>query len=403
MTAEIVAVGTELLLGEIVDTNSAALGRSLASFGVACYRRQVVGDNVTRIAEAVALALSRADIVFTIGGLGPTQDDVTREGIASALGETLVLDEDLARDIESKLRARGVKLLESHMRQAMRPQCGAGVANPNGTAPGLICRSGGKTVVAMPGPRLEFVPMLNGPVDDWLGSLGLIPLLTRTIKIVGLGESAVEETVGELMRSSDPSVAPYAKMGEVHLRIASCKANAIERVEHEIVARLRGHVYGYDLDTLESVVLERLRKHGETLAVAESCTGGGLGARITSVPGASDVFLGGVLSYSNALKVSLLGVSTETIGKEGAVSEKCACEMAQGVCAKTGATWGVSVTGIAGPGGGTEEKPVGLVFIGLCGPSGTSVARHQFFGTREAVRDRSVQSALYAMWSAVHN
>lgn len=401
MTAEIVAVGTELLLGEIVDTNSTELGRALASHGVSCYRRQVVGDNVPRIVEALQLALARSDIVFTIGGLGPTMDDVTREGIALALDEDLILDEDLEREITAKLESRRVAALTSHARQALRPSCATPIANPNGTAPGLFCLKDQKAVVAMPGPRLEFAPMLHGPVGEWLRSLGQRPLLTRTIKVIEIGESAVEDRLRDLMQGSDPSLAPYAKTGEVHLRIASGDHEAIDRLAIEIVARLGDNVYGVNDDSLESVVLDDLRRRVETVAVAESCTGGGLGARLTSVPGSSDVFLGGVVSYSNALKISMLGVSQETVEKHGAVSEECAREMAEGVRDKTGADWGVSVTGIAGPDGGSDEKPIGLVFIGLAGPHGTTVSRNLFQGTRESVRDRSTQAALILLWQTL--
>lgn len=399
MTAEIIAVGTEILLGEIVDTNSAELARVLTSCGVFCYHRQVVGDNVARISTSVSLALSRSDIVFLIGGLGPTLDDVTREGIALAVGEDLIFDAGLNAEISSKLLSRGVRVVDSQSRQAMRLSDSVALSNPNGTAPGLLWSRGGKTVIAMPGPQLEFVPMLHEPVSSFLIRLGLARLLTRTIKIVGLGESLIEEKIGELMQSSDPSVAPYAKTGEVHLRIASHDSVVMATVEREIVSRLDVHIYGYDDDTIETVVLDRLRKRGETLAVAESCTGGGLGARLTSIAGSSDVFLGGVITYSNQLKMTLLGVSSVTLEKHGAVSEECAREMALGAREKTGATWGVSVTGIAGPGRGSEEKPVGLVFIGVAGPTGTTVSRYVFLGNREAVRERSVQATLTKLWN----
>jgi nicotinamide-nucleotide amidase len=400
MTAETVAVGTELLLGDIVDTNSAELGKVLAEFGVIHLHRQTVGDNWKRLAEAVKLALSRSDIVFTIGGLGPTQDDVTRDGIAAAMRDQLVHDTVLESQIRAKLEARRIPWVESQARQAMRPASATAIDNPNGTAPGLICKKDGKVVISMPGPRGEFVPMLYGPVADFLRSVSDGVIYSRTIKIVGMGESIVEHKLRDLMDSEDPTVAPYAKTGEVHLRVTSRGASvrdAEERVSpvaNEIVARLGGVVYGFDDETLESSILALLRKRGETLAVAESCTGGGLGERLTSVPGSSDVFLGGVISYSNALKVALLGVSQATLDDQGAVSEECARQMAEGVRAKTGATWAVAITGIAGPDGGSEDKPVGLVYSTVAGPDGTTTDRNVFPGTRETVRERAQKWSL---------
>lgn len=400
MTAETVAVGTELLLGDVTDTNSAELGKVLAEFGVFHLHRQTVGDNWKRLAEAVKLALSRSDIVFTIGGLGPTQDDVTRDGIASALRDQLVHDPVLESEIRAKLESRRVPWAESQARQAMRPASATAIDNPNGTAPGLICRKDGKVVIAMPGPRGEFVPMLLGPVSDYLRSVSDGVIHSRTVKIVGMGESIVEHKLRDLMDSDDPTVAPYAKTGEVHLRVTS-RASTREEAEHrvapivqEIESRLGVVVYGYDADTIESSILASLRQRGETLAVAESCTGGGLGERITSVPGSSDVFLGGVISYSNALKAVLLGVSQQTLDKHGAVSEECAREMAEGVRNKTGATWAIAITGIAGPDGGSEDKPVGLVYTAVAGPDETTVDRNIFPGTRETVRERAAKWSL---------
>jgi nicotinamide-nucleotide amidase len=282
----------------------------------------------------------------------------------------------------------------------MRPPGSEVLPNPNGTAPGLVCRAGGKTVVAMPGPRSEFVPMLEGPVSQMLGSLGQGAIRTRTVRIVGMGESLVEERVHDLTLGTDPTVSPYAKPGEVHLRVRAHAASLAEAakktdpVVDEIVSRLGPVVYGLDDESLESCVLSLLRSQGAKLAVAESCTGGGLGERLTSVAGASDVFLGGVVAYSNALKESLLGVPREVLDGPGAVSEECARAMAEGAVRASGADWGVSVTGIAGPDGGSAEKPVGLVYIGVCGAGATRVERNVFPGVRDAVRERSGTWAL---------
>lgn len=405
MNAETVAVGTEILLGQIVDTNSAELGKTLAKFGVFHTHRQTVGDNVSRLVDALRLALSRSDIVFTIGGLGPTQDDITRDGIVEALDDERIYDKSIESNIRSMLQARGVQLVPSMKNQAFRPSCATLINNPNGTAPGLLCKSGGKTLIAMPGPRSEFVPMLEGPVTEFLQSISDSVIHSRVLRVAGMGESMIEREISDLMQGANPTVAPYAKVGEVHLRISARAANVaeaeelIDPVEESIRAVLGDAVFAVDERSLQDIVVSMLLERKETLGVAESCTGGGLGAKITSVAGASNVFLGGVITYSNDMKTALLGVSTMTLESHGAVSEQSALEMAQGVREKTGADWGVSITGIAGPGGGSEEKPVGLVFIGVSNSKETTVSKKIFPGQRDAVRARSIQQALIDLHS----
>ncbi|MCH7905033.1 MAG: competence/damage-inducible protein A [Armatimonadetes bacterium] len=403
MNAEIVVVGTEILLGQIVDTNSAELGKVLAKFGVFHTHRQTVGDNLGRLADALRLALSRSDIVFTIGGLGPTQDDLTRDGIVEALGDKLVYDDSIEQGIRERLSARGVQFVPSMRNQAYRPSSATVLDNPNGTAPGLLCRVDGKTLIAMPGPRAEFMPMLEGPVSEFLRSVSEGVIHSRVLRVAGMGESMIESKIFELMKMDNPTVAPYAKVGEVHLRVSARAATVEEAeamiapVEEEIRNRLGDAVFSVDERPLQEVVLAMLRERGETLAVAESCTGGGLGAQITSVAGSSAAFLGGVISYSNETKSEMLGVSAETLETHGAVSSQAACEMAEGVRERTGADWGVSITGIAGPGGGSEEKPVGLVYIGVAEAGGTTVEKNVFPGQRDAIRARTIQQALVAL------
>lgn len=400
-TAEIVSVGTELLLGQIVDSDAAELGRVLAACGVDHRCRQTVGDNLPRLVDALRTALARADIVFTIGGLGPTQDDLTREGIAEALGRPLVVDEEIVGRLRARFEERGWPWVEAQTRQAMKPEGAHIIDNPNGTAPGLACRVDGKTVIAMPGPPAEFIPMLQGPVQKLLRAMAPVGVIhSRTLRVVGLGESLVEDRLRDLLESHTPSVATYAKPGEVHVRLTA-KADSVEEAEaviapvrHEILERLGTLVYGEDDQTLEQAVVERLRALGHTVSLAESCTGGGLGARITSVPGSSEVFLGGVVAYTNRVKQNLLGVDAETLIDHGAVSAECAREMALGVLARLGSTWSLSITGIAGPGGGSAEKPVGLVYIGLAGQGGVEAVEHRFAGSREIIRQRSGQAAL---------
>jgi len=410
MRAEIVSVGTELLLGQIADTNAQHLGQLLPQLGIEHTNRQTVGDNLGRLEEALRLALSRADVVFTIGGLGPTEDDLTREGIARALDDELVRDPSIEATLKEIFERRQANWVDSQLRQADRPSCARPIPNPNGTAPGLICEKGGKVVIALPGPKGEFVPMAEGPVRDYLAKLATGGVIaSRLLRVCGIGEAALEQSIRHLLTSTNPTVAPYAKVGEVHLRLTASAPTReealrlIEPVELEIRSIVGQAAYGIDDQTLESVVIDLLRSKGLTLAVAESCTGGGLGARITSVPGSSDVFVGGFLTYSNETKMRLLGVSPELFeeGGPGAVSEDCASEMAVGAALALGADCAVSITGIAGPGGGSDEKPVGTVYIGVARTGWVSSERYLFRGDRAAIRERSVQWALICLREAL--
>ncbi|MBX7132856.1 MAG: competence/damage-inducible protein A [Fimbriimonadaceae bacterium] len=401
VNAEIVSVGTELLLGQTVDTNANALALLLAEIGIGCRNRQTVGDNLGRLTEALKTALDRADVVITIGGLGPTQDDLTRDGIAAALGEAMVVDEGVAERLRRLFAQRNLPWVESQIRQAMRPPSGSPIDNPNGTAPGLFCRKNGKTVIAMPGPPAEFVPMLQGPVREALLDLGGGGVIhSRTLRISGMGESIVEDRLRDLMDADSPTVAPYAKTAEVHIRVTARAENIdrantlIEPVLKEIRSRLGRVIYGADETTLEEAVLSLLRTEGATLAVAESCTGGLLGGRLTSVAGSSDVFMGGAITYTNEMKVLLLGVESDTLERHGAVSPETAGEMARGAKERFGSDYAISITGIAGPGGGTDEKPVGLVYIGVAGPQEVRIIERRFRGLRQSIRTRSTQAAL---------
>ncbi len=405
MIAEIVSVGTELLLGQITDSNAQRLGVLFAECGIDHYHRQTVGDNLTRLTEALNLALSRSSIVITIGGLGPTEDDLTRDGIAAALEDELVVDDGVAKLLKEIFRRRGLPWTETQLRQAMRPRCGEPIANPNGTAPGLICRKDGKVVVALPGPPQELIPMIEGPVRTLLLELGGGGMLvSRTARICGLGEAFVEERIRDLIHASDPTVAPYAKPTELHLRITTRARSQpegesrIQGVIDELTKRLGAYLYGFDATTLEMALVEGLALRKETVATAESCTGGLIAGRITSAPGSSDIFPGGIVSYANEVKSRDLGVQEATLAAHGAVSRETAAEMAVGARSHFGTTYGLSVTGIAGPGGGSDEKPVGLVYIGLATATGVEVQRHQFRGTRTIIRERSAQAALNWLW-----
>jgi nicotinamide-nucleotide amidase len=401
MTAEVVSVGTELLMGQTLDTHSSTLGRLLAEHGIACHRRTTVDDNLSRIEGVLREALERCDLVLTVGGLGPTADDLTRDAIAAALGEPLEPVPHIEMRLREYFASRGIDWNRAIARQALKPRGAETIDNPNGTAPGLHARKDGKTVVALPGPRGEFGPMVEGPLRAILESLaGGETIRSRTLRICGLGESQVEAALGEIMASEDPVVAPYAHPGEVHLRITARGASAeeaesvIEPVERQIREILGANVFGRDDQTLETVVLGLLRERSARVATAESLTGGGLSARLTGIPGASDVFAGGVVAYSAALKESLLGIDADVLQAESPVSEAVARAMAEGARSRLGAEYGLGLTGNAGPTADAGRKPVGQVWVACAGPGGTWATSHRFVGGREDVRTRAAQAAL---------
>jgi nicotinamide-nucleotide amidase len=404
VTAEIVSVGTELLLGQIVDTHAPVMARILAECGIGCQRRTTIGDNFDRLVAVLRESLSRADIVVTIGGLGPTLDDLTRDAIAAALDDVLVHEHIVEEKLRKFFEQRGLRWTESIGRQAQRPESAELVDNPNGTAPGLYCRKNGKVVLALPGPKGEFDPMAKGPVREILCRVeGAGVIHSRTLRIVGMGESHVEDAVRDLMDSENPTVAPYAHTGEVHLRITA-RAESVEEaeklidpVEKQIRERLGSNVFGIDSTSLEEAVIKLLAERGENLALAESMTGGELGGRITTVPGSSKALVGGVIVYSPTAKQRLLGVSEQTLEEHGPVSEDAAREMAEGVREALGSTYGLAITGNAGPGVDVDNKPVGLVYIALASPDGTEVSEHRYRGIREDIRRRATQQALTAL------
>lgn len=395
MRAESVTVGTEILLGQTIDSNAAKLGTVFADCGIDQFHRQAVGDHVGRIAEAVRIGLSRSEIVVTIGGLGPTEDDATREGVSEATGRPLIEHPGTLDRLQEASRTRGIRWVPSQARQAQVPQGAETIPNPNGTAPGLwLPLDGGKTVVCLPGPPREFNPMVEGWLRQRLGSMGHAPLVSQTLRVAGMGESLVEEKLRDLLDGPQATVATYAKAAEVHVRVSSKERARVEAIAATVRKRLGEFVYGSGETTLPETVVHRLRELGESLAVAESCTGGLLGGAVTSVAGSSVVFLGGFLTYSNEMKQRLLGVESATLADFGAVSEECALEMAAGARRMASTDWAVSVTGIAGPDGGTPEKPVGLVWFGIDGPSGARAHRALLHGDRSAVRERAVGRAL---------
>jgi len=372
MNAEVLCIGTEILLGDIVNTNGAYLARQLASLGIDVYHQSVVGDNSQRLLDSLKLALSRADIVITTGGLGPTYDDVTKKAVADYFGLDMEPHEPSVRKIEAFYQRRGAPMTPNNLLQAQVPAGATVFFNEAGFAPGFAVEQGGKTVIMLPGPPNELHPMFERQVAPFLEKYTGATIRSRTIHIFGMGESLVEDTLRDLMTSSvNPTVAPYAKSGEVQVRVSAKAESAdaafalIDPMVNHIHNMLGDVVYGVDIGSLQAAVVALLREKKLTVALAESCTGGKVSAAITDIPGASDVFGCGVCAYSNAIKQKILNVSAKTLAGHGAVSAETAREMAAGVRALSGADIGVSITGIAGPGGGSAEKPVGLVWFGV--------------------------------------
>lgn len=373
MISEILCVGTELLLGNIVNTNAAYLSQELAALGINVYYQSVVGDNPERLKKALDLALSRSDMVILTGGLGPTYDDLTKETVAQRFGLDMVLDEASLTDIEGYFHEIGRTMTENNKKQAMIPKGAIVLKNYNGTAPGIIVEHENKTVILLPGPPNEMRQMYQSGVLPYLRQRSDHVLASRMIHIFGMGESAVEEKLRDIMtQSQNPTLAPYAKQGEVMLRVTASgetkeKAEAliqpmIDRVRDVIGKDL---IYGIDVGSLQNALVKLLTEKSLTVAAAESCTGGLVSKRITEIPGASAVFHCGVCTYSNDMKEKILGVQVDTLRKYGAVSEQTALEMARGVRHISGSDIGISTTGIAGPDGGSAQKPVGTVYVGV--------------------------------------
>jgi len=389
---EVLCIGTELLLGNIVNGNARWLAEQLAALGVVHHRQQVVGDNRERLIEAVRQAAGRCRVLVTTGGLGPTPDDLTTEAIAAAFGADLVEHGEIWAAIQARITARGRTVAPSNRKQALLPRGAEVLPNPTGTAPGMIWTPvPGFTVLTFPGVPSELRAMWEATAAPWLRQAGLAGgvFASRMLRFWGVAESDLAERVHDLLALENPTVAPYAGAGEVKLRVtaragdAAAAAALLAPVEVELRRRTGSSCFGADGDSLASVVLAALRRRGETLAVAESCTGGGLGAALVAVPGASEVFLGGVIAYANAVKQAVLGVPAALLERHGAVSDPVAEAMAEGVRRLTGATWSLAVTGIAGPGGGTAEKPVGLVHIAVAGPDGCRSEAVRFGSGRE--------------------
>ncbi len=370
MNAEIISVGTELLLGHTVNTDASSVAQELAPAGINLLYACTVGDNPERLKSAVETALSRSDILITTGGLGPTGDDLTKETVAAASGKKLVMDRRSMEHIERYFHGR--ELGETQKKQAMLPEGCTVFPNEVGTAPGCGFRTeSGKRVVMLPGPPSELIPMLKKYAVPFLAGGENASIVSHMVHVFGLGEGYVAERIADLCGRTAPTCATYAKSVEMFVRVTA-RAESAEKAEalckptvEELRKRLGAFCYGVDVESLEEAAVRLLAEKHLTVATAESCTGGLLAKRITDIPGSSDVFHMGAVTYANEIKTMLLGVPEETLKQYGAVSPQTARCMAKGVREKAGADLGVGITGIAGPGGGTPEKPVGLIYLAL--------------------------------------
>ena len=404
-SAEILCVGTEILIGDIINTNAAYISSRLASLGINQFHQGVVGDNPERLKKFLSEALERTDMVILTGGLGPTYDDLTKETIAEIMGRKMVFHQESYDRMKEIFRTRNLEMTENNKKQAYMPE-GCIVLNNNcGTAPGAIIENEetNKVVVMLPGPPREMKPMFEEGVVPYLESLSDSLFVSKNINIFGMGESKVESLLIDLMKSStNPTIAPYASDGEVRLRVTS-KASTKEEGEElclQMIEKLKQtevgkYIYGVDT-SIEEALVKKLTENKKRIAVAESCTGGIVTGKITSVSGASAVLDGSVVSYANEIKAKLLNVDTEILKTKGAVSEECALQMAKGVKGLMGADIGISITGIAGPDGGTDEKPVGTVYIAVSADSEEKCVRLQLRDNgREYIRNVSAKNVLH--------
>ncbi|MBC2722508.1 competence/damage-inducible protein A [Desulfosporosinus sp.] len=405
MKAEIVSTGTELLLGETLNTSTHYLTGKLSSLGIEVDYHTTVGDNSQRLEQVLHKAIERSDLLITTGGLGPTADDLTKELVAKVLDLKMEKDSVSLEQIKQFFDRRKAPMPSSNEKQAFFPEGSKILPNPIGTAPGAIIEKGGKTVIILPGPPFEMEPMFNNYVWPELARIvgpNAERMNERVIKVFGIGESALEKVLDELMDLPNLTLALLAKRAEMHIRLVARSTKitsgealkALDEVEEEIRRRLGNKVFGRDQETMVGIVGQALNSQNLTISTAESCTGGLLGAAFTQEPGSSRFYLGGVVSYSNSLKRGILGVSEESLKAFGAVSEEVAKEMAEGIRSKTGSNLAISTTGIAGPDGGSDEKPVGLVYIGFATSKGVHAQKFQFYGERESVRQLTVQAAL---------
>ena len=409
-SAEIIAVGTEILLGNIANTDAQDLSQALSGLGIDVYHHTVVGDNPQRLKEAVSIAKSRANIIITTGGLGPTYDDLTKQTLAEAFGRKLVYHEHEAQRIKSffNKKLHGMKMTENNLQQAWLPEGCTIFENSCGTAPGCGFQEDGIHVLMLPGPPRECRAMIETGVIPYLRSLSDEGIYSHNVYIIGSGESAVEDKLHDMMTAmTNPTLAPYAKDGYCLVRLTA-KAASQEQAEEmmkpvldKVLDILGDVVYGIDTGTLEQTIVPLLKRKGLTLAAAESCTGGLIAKRITDVPGASEVFMGGMVTYTNAAKTAMLGIDSALLEQKGAVCREVALLMAENAAKKLGADIGIGTTGVAGPGSDERGNPVGLVFIGLYYNGKTSCIQLNMNAGRERIRNHTALTAMDMVRRAV--
>ena len=393
MIAEILSVGTELLMGQIANTDAQYISRRLAELGIAIYRHTTVGDNPARVKEALGEALSRSDIVITTGGLGPTEDDLTKEMVGEYFGLEMVLHQPSLDAIVARMTATGHPMTENNVKQAYFPVGALILPNAVGTAPGCVVEQGDKAVAVLPGPPHELKDMFEKQLSPWLARRSGAHIESRFLRVFGIGESRLETMLQDLFHTDNPTLALYCGPGEVQARITALAGageaalRLIEPLEKEIRRRLGDHVYGEGVDnSIEKAAFALLKQRGETVCFAESCTGGMLAARLVGIPGASEVLGESHVTYAESAKARVLGVKRETLARHTAVSEAVAREMAEGARRISGADWAVATTGYAGPDGGADGTPVGTVYIAVAGRDATRVRVCRFRGQRDYVR-----------------
>lgn len=405
MVVELIAVGTEILLGNIVNTNAAYLSEKCAGLGLSCYYQSVVGDNAGRLFDTIKTATERADIIILSGGLGPTEDDLTKETAAKVFEKEMYPDENSKKRIQEYFAKRGMTPTDNNWKQAMIPEGAIVADNDNGTAPGIIMEKNGKHMILLPGPPNELIPMFEKSMVPYLKELQPGVIYSKTVKVCGIGESKAETMVSDLIDAqTNPTIATYAKTGEVHLRVTAAAdtekeaKKLIKPVVKELKYRFEDSVYTTEEEvTLEQAVVNLLRKNNLTVTTAESCTGGMVAARLVNVPGVSESLKAGYITYADKAKHKLLGVRKGLLKKKGAVSAEVAEEMAKGAAIFSKADVAIATTGIAGPDGGSEKKPVGLVYIACCVKGKVTVKECHFSGNRMKIRESTVANALILM------
>ncbi|MNO26739.1 putative competence-damage inducible protein [compost metagenome] len=416
MKAEIIAVGTELLLGQIVNSNAQYLSEELASLGIDVYFQTVVGDNMNRLSQAIKAAAERADLLILTGGLGPTQDDLTKEAVAGVLGKSLHIDRMAMDNVDRFFKDRGAPMTENNRRQALSIDGATPLPNSTGLAVGNAIAENGKFYILLPGPPKEMKPMFEDEAKPWILQQVLThetPLYSKMLKFAGIGESALETKLLDLIKEqADPTIAPYAKEGEVTIRIstkADTESEALDKLDKltEVIAsRLPDHLYASEDVPIEKTIVDLMTEQGLTLSAAESCTGGMLMETVTTIPGSATVFIGGIVCYSNEMKEKLLNVPHALLEGEdapGAVSAETAKVLAEQVRMIVDTDFGLAITGVAGP-GYSERKPVGLVYIAISRRGGdTEVIELNLKGNRDTIRLRSTKTIMYHLWKKIKN